>query len=227
MPIRKRLSRNLGLIIGICTGGTALLVLLSPDLQSLHARGPMNTGHEDLLCEYCHEPARGSLRQQIQANTRYWLGLRDSAADFGLRPAQNQHCLACHERPNNRHPVFRFNEPRFQDARSAIHPESCTSCHREHRGTRITVESAEYCQHCHEETALRKDPIDVSHETLISEQRWQVCLGCHDFHGNHLMEVPLHLRDVIPPERILVYFQGGASPYGTEKEHEALQEPRR
>ncbi|HJO10430.1 MAG TPA: hypothetical protein QGI39_00110 [Gammaproteobacteria bacterium] len=62
MPAHKRLRQNLGLIIGILMGGLALIVLLIPDQESLHARGPMNSGHDDLPCEYCHQPARGTLR---------------------------------------------------------------------------------------------------------------------------------------------------------------------
>lgn len=44
MPAPKRLRQNLGLIIGILMGGLALVVLLVPDLESLHARGPL-AGH--------------------------------------------------------------------------------------------------------------------------------------------------------------------------------------
>jgi hypothetical protein len=225
MPAHKRLRQNLGLIIGILMGGLALVVLLAPDQESLHARGPMNSGHEDLLCEYCHQPARGTLRQQIQANARYLTGLRDSPADFGLSAAGNDQCLACHERPNDRHPVFRFYEPRFQEARAAIRPESCISCHLEHRGERITIESLDYCQHCHEDTVLKRDPVDISHEELIASERWNTCLGCHDFHGNHLMEVAQELDDVIPLEQIQIYARGGESPYGNDKYHEPHKEP--
>jgi hypothetical protein len=225
MPKPKRLRQNLGLILGISAGGVALIVLLLPDQQMLHARGPMNTGHEDVRCEYCHRPAPGSLRQQVQANARYLLGLRGSAADFGLRPAGTRQCLACHERPNDRHPVFRFNEPRFQEARSALHPESCISCHREHRGVRATVASPDYCQHCHEETQMKKDPLDISHETLVTTERWDTCLGCHDFHGNHVMEVPLRVHDATPPDLIQAYLRGGDSPYPAEKRYEARKEP--
>jgi hypothetical protein len=225
MPTPKRLRQNLGLIIGIFMGGLALVVLLSPDQESLHARGPMNSGHEDLECEYCHQPARGTLRQQIQANARYLTGQRNSPADFGLSAAGNDQCLACHERPNDRHPVFRFNEPRFQEARSAIHPESCISCHREHRGERTTIASLDYCQHCHEDTLLKNDPVDISHEELIADERWNTCLGCHDFHGNHLMEVPDKLSEAIPPGELQIYLRGGESPYGNDKYHEPSKKP--
>ena len=226
MQISKRLRQNLGLALGIFTGSVILAFLLLPDQHKLHARGPMNTGHEGLRCEYCHQPARGTLRQQVQANARYLLGLRGSAADFGLTPAGNQQCLACHERPNDRHPVFRFNEPRFQEARSELHPETCVSCHLEHRGVRVTVADPGYCQHCHEDTRLKQDPIDISHETLIADENWESCLGCHDFHGNHEMETALQVREAFSPDRIQAYLNGGESPYGAEKQYEPSSEPR-
>jgi len=225
MPAPKRLRQNLALIFGISIGSVMLAVLLLPDREMLHARGPMNNGHEDLRCEHCHQPARGSLRQQLQANARYLLGLRATKADFGLQPAGNPQCLACHDRPTDRHPVFRFNEPRFQEARAAIHPESCISCHLEHRGVRATVADLDYCRHCHDDTRLKNDPVDIPHETLIHEERWTTCLGCHDFHGNHLMETARRLDDALPPARIRTYLDGGASPYGTDKRHEPSKEP--
>ena len=225
MPALKRLRQNLALIIGVGIGIAALAVLLLPDREMLHARGPMNIGHEALRCEYCHRPARGSLRQQLQANARFLLGLRATQTDFGLQPAGSAQCLACHDRPTDRHPVFRFNEPRFQEARAAIQPESCISCHLEHRGVRVTVASLDYCQHCHEDTRLKNDPVDIPHETLIADEQWTSCLGCHDFHGNHLMETVRRLDDAIAPERIRAYLDGGESPYGTDKRHEPRKKP--
>ncbi len=221
----KRFHQNLGLGLGLALGAVALTVLLWPEQEALHARGPMNTGHEDLRCEHCHVPGRGTLRQQLQANARHLLGLRETAADFGLQRVAKERCLACHERPDDRHPVFRFTEPRFEAARRALQPESCVSCHREHQGMRTTVATTDFCQHCHEETRLKNDPIDLSHESLVASERWDTCLGCHDFHGNHLMETRQTIDDVIPPGRILEYFRGGDSPYSTEKRYEARKEP--
>ena len=63
------------------------------------------------------------------------------------------------------------------------------SCHREHQGVRVTLTEIGYCRHCHEETRLKRDPLDVSHEALIKAKEWDSCLGCHDFHGNHRMTV--------------------------------------
>jgi len=63
---------KLGIIIGL----VSLAVLLLPDYDNFHARGPMNSGHDTIKCESCHQDAPGSYRQQIQANLRYALGLR-------------------------------------------------------------------------------------------------------------------------------------------------------
>ena len=45
--------------------------------------------------------------------------------------------------------------------------EFCISCHLEHRGVRVTMADIGYCRHCHEDTRLKIDPLDVSHEALI------------------------------------------------------------
>lgn len=223
----RRFRQNLGLIVGASAGALALVLLLSPGREVWHARGPLTSGHADLDCEGCHRPAPGSLRQQLQANARHLLGLRASAADFGLQPAGNGECLACHDFPEERHPVFRFNEPRFQEARDALHPEHCVSCHLEHQRMPVTLPDIGYCRHCHEDTRLKRDPLDVSHAALIDAGGWDTCLGCHDYHGNHRMTVASQLGEAIPPARILEYFRGGASPYPAEKKFEARREPQR
>jgi hypothetical protein len=223
----RRFRQNLGLILGLAVGVLLLVVLLLPDQEAWHARGPMTSGHEDVACEHCHRPAPGSLRQQLQANVRHLLGRRATAADFGLQQAGNSECLGCHDFPEERHPVFRFFEPRFQKSRDALHPEFCVSCHLEHRGQRVTLGSIDYCRHCHEETRLKSDPLDVSHVSLIKAEKWDSCLGCHDFHGNHLMTTREQLQEAIPPAQILEYFRGGPSPYSADRKFTARREPLR
>ena len=49
--------------------------LLLPGVEHFTAPGKMNTGHERLACDSCHRPAPGTVRQQLQANARYLLGL--------------------------------------------------------------------------------------------------------------------------------------------------------
>lgn len=219
-----RWRQNLGYATGACAGTLLFLLFLLPGNDALHARGPMNTGHEDFRCESCHLPAPGSARQQLQANARYLLGWRASPADFGRADVEDEICLDCHDRPDDRHPIYRFLEPRFAEARQALSPQHCESCHREHQGARVTLDDIGYCVNCHEDTQLRRDPLDVSHERLIAEERWQTCLGCHDFHGNHVMKTAQRLVEALPPAAVRDYFAGGSSPYGSERRHRARQE---
>jgi hypothetical protein len=205
-------------------GLLGLAVLLLPAYDKFHARGPMNSGHDTLKCESCHQDAPGSLRQQIQANLRYALRLRERLADFSHQDVSNENCLGCHERPNDRHPVYRFLEPRFLKARENLSPQLCVSCHTEHKGQRVTRTEIGYCVNCHKKTRLRKDPLDVPHDRLIALKRWESCLGCHDFHGNHIMKTKKTVEQIIPAEKIRAYFQGGASPYGDDRHYKAKKE---
>jgi hypothetical protein len=201
-----------GVVVGGCLTAAALGFFLLPGQEHLTAPGIMNTGHVKLACANCHRPAPGTVRQQLQADARYLIGLRESPADFGLRRVNNDDCLACHERPFDRHPAFRFSEPRFAEARQTLGADRCQSCHREHSGARVTVKAG-YCRGCHGTLEMKKDPLDVSHIVLVRQARWLSCLGCHDFHGNHVMEAQTRLADAFDTRRIQSYFDGGASPY--------------
>ncbi len=184
----------------------------------------MNTGHDKLACTTCHRDAPGSFRQQIQANLRYVFGRREASVSFGRLLVGNTDCMACHERPNDRHPVYRFLEPRFSQAREKLRPHQCVSCHAEHQGRRVTLAEIGYCVNCHKDTRLKKDPIDVSHADLIAGKQWDSCLGCHDFHGNHIMQVEKSVDKRTPTEKIRAYFDGGSSPYGTNLHYKAKQD---
>lgn len=217
---RQYRAYKIGILIGIFVLG----ILVLPEYDNLHASGPMNTGHDALKCVSCHEKARGTLRQQIQANLRFILGRRENSADFVHFPVGNEQCLGCHVRPNDRHPVYRFLEPRFAKARANLSPHLCISCHAEHSGRRVSLTKIEYCQNCHKKTRLRKDPLDVTHVKLIELKLWSSCLGCHDFHGNHIMETPKKIKQIIPGEKIIAYFEGGSSPYGDKLRYKAKKE---
>jgi hypothetical protein len=143
------------------------------------------------------------------------LGLRKTAADFGNRDVVNADCLACHERPFDRHPVFRFNEPRFERARAELGAHRCESCHLEHQGNKVRVKTT-YCSTCHGDLTMENDPLDVPHAQLVQAKRWDTCLGCHDFHGNHLRETPTALDAALSPDRIEAYFRGAPTPWGEE-----------
>lgn len=221
---KHRRRQNLGFVAGLLLGGTSLIGLLLPKNEHWHQPGSMNTGHETLHCASCHKPASGTIRQQLQAEVRHVLGLRKTVADFGYREVTNEVCLECHDRPEDRHPVFRFVEPRFAEARGKLQPQLCASCHREHQGLRVTLNDITYCATCHEDTQLKKDPLDIPHQTLITLKQWQSCLGCHDFHGNHVMKTRTVVAQALPPETLFSYFAGAPSPYSQQKRYPAKKE---
>ena len=221
--LKKRERQTKGFIAGLTLGVLFMGILFFPGLSDLHVAGPMNTGHEEFDCESCHKRAPGTMRQQVQANIRYLFGARRDQADFGYADVDNRACLSCHDRPNDRHPVFRFVEPRFKEARAAIKPHFCISCHLEHTGNRVTIQKG-FCITCHQDLELQKDPIDTSHVQLIADEQWDTCLGCHDFHGNHDMQAPTEVANALKPEDIGRYFQGGTSPYPGELIYSAKRE---
>jgi len=221
---KTRKWQNQAYLAGACVGLAAWVFSAFPAGERLHAKGPMNTGHGQVACAACHQDAPGSFRQQIQANLRYAFGRRETPATFGRLPVGNENCLACHERPNDRHPVYRFLEPRFAPVREKLKPHQCASCHAEHHGKRVTLAETGYCVNCHKDTRLKKDPVDVSHADLIARKQWDSCLGCHDFHGNHIIKSETVIDKRIPVEKIRAYFDGGPSPYGDALYHKAKKE---
>nr|VFK15457.1 MAG: Cytochrome c3 [Candidatus Kentron sp. LFY] len=198
-----------------------VLVLLHPDYSYLHVNGPMNTGHDELACDDCHKSERGDLRQQLQANVQYLLGNRSKPVAVGYRAVNNYDCLYCHARPNDRHPVSRFFAPRFRDARERIQPQYCVTCHLEHTGRRVTG-SVSYCEVCHEKIDIENDPISIPHRRLARDNDWESCLACHDYHGNHKMEVTRDFDTRITRQTLQEYFAGESdSPYAAQKFHKA------
>jgi len=223
MGNRKKGFHLVGYITGITVSLTGLFLLVYPENDLFSAPGSMNSGHEGLSCSACHLDAKGSLRQRLQANVQYLLGNRKAAVVLGNKEVGNSDCLACHDRPEDRHPVYRFLEPRYTEVRKNIQVQFCISCHREHTGKRVTQETG-FCINCHEELSLRKDPLDIPHHTLINEKRWQSCLGCHDFHGNHIITEKKHLDEAWRESEIVDYFNGGSSPYPDNLHYQALKE---
>lgn len=211
-----RLFAHKGYLLGVVLSFLLIGLLSLVDLHHLRTPGEFNTGHENLACNECHQTADGSIRQQVQANLSYLLGSRDKTTAFNFENPDNKDCLDCHERDNDNHPVYRFNEPRFLEAREAIQPQYCVSCHKEHTGVRASS-SPTNCQLCHKEIEVKEDPLDISHTELIKIKNWVSCLGCHDFHGNHIMKVTTDTKDMIDKELIKNYLQGGKDPYSKEK----------
>jgi len=101
-----------------------------------------------------------------------------------------------------------------------IQAQYCSTCHEEHTGKRITND-LQFCKHCHEKLSIKNDPLDIPHTKLIEDKRWPSCLGCHDYHGNHVYKIPTHSTEIIPELKVIQYFQGLPSPYAKEKKHEA------
>lgn len=178
--------------------------------------GAMTPGHEAVACSACHQPAPGSLRQQVQANLYHLLGQRKHGAILGHLPVRAGVCLECHTRPDDRHPVYRFREPRFSEAVELIDARTCLTCHQEHHGRRISA-TPDFCAACHKPLELKADPLDVPHHVLIAEGNWTSCLTCHDFHGNHLAVPPAQMSAAHPLESIALYFDTGPDPYGARK----------
>ncbi len=211
---RKKLTpEQLAYRWGLVVAAIAAVVLLLPGRESWHAAGPPNIGHTRIDCNECHAPAQGNFAGQAFKNMMHAVGLSDSEAHFIYQPASNEQCLACHENPDDRHPVAKFLKPEFATARQVMGVQSCVNCHQEHLGVRVSV-TPRVCQYCHKDTDVPDDPVDIPHTTLISDQRWETCLGCHDFHGNHDRLVPKLMSQALTVEQIQQYFDGGESPYG-------------
>jgi hypothetical protein len=141
--------------------------------------------------------------------------MRSVDATFGHMPVGNDQCTGCHARDQDAHPVHRFLEPRFSEARAVLGADSCVSCHREHKGARVTM-AVEACATCHQTLDLKRDPLDVPHKELVARKEWTSCLGCHDFHGNHKRETQTRLVDAYSKAAIIEYLAGGPSPYGRD-----------
>ena len=192
------------------------------DFHQWRMPGDSNAGHESLACMECHEAAPGTIRQQIQANVQYFTGLRQKSVAFNYERPNNSDCLACHEREDDKHPVYRFNEPRFLEARKAIQPQYCVSCHQEHTGVRVSSDP-ENCRFCHDDIEVNNDPLDISHATLIESDNWSSCLRCHDFHGNHEMAIAVNTSDMLQADLVMDYFAGGKNPYSVESRSKAKE----
>jgi len=196
-------------------GGLALVaVLSSSEASRMLASGGPNPGHEDIACEDCHLPAPGTARQQIQANLQELLGQRHSGASFGTLPISDEACMACHDKESDLHPVYRFEEPRFADARDILGADDCTGCHLEHSTVRVQHDLG-FCETCHSDLDMTDDPIQPTHAELVLDEQWPSCMGCHDFHGNHDRVTPTDHAERIDPAVISDYLDQGSSPYGS------------
>ena len=78
-----------------------------------------------------------------------------------------------------------------------------------------------FCQACHSDLKLKSDPLDISHQQLTADRQWDTCLGCHDFHGNHIFKSPTTLAAKADVHALRDYLASGPSPYGNQLHFEA------
>lgn len=196
------------------------VVVNLPWALALWPTGHPTPGHEALTCEDCHRKAPGSARQQLQAKAKHLLGIRAVDVAWHHHPVGNAECMACHDRPKDVHAPHLFMEARYTSVRASLGPENCLSCHREHRARRVTLRDGLFCSACHSDMNLKTDalapPASPTHATLTREGRWETCLGCHDYHGNHLRAAPNRLDEALSESMIRTGLRGGASPWGEE-----------
>lgn len=221
MPFRNPkitlpLIRNLAVLLLIPVGLVTLTVQNYAPAMTIMSHGPIQIGHQELTCVQCHQAAEGTWRQQAQANMHFAIGSRQHDVYFGYKPVTSSTCLDCHDRPNDRHPIYRFQEPRFIEALETVDATSCLACHSEHTAA-VSFASGDYCVACHMNLKFQSDPLDVSHAELIEQENWTSCLGCHDYHGNHVFDPPEKLERAFSTDEIEAYFGSGPDPYGSEK----------
>jgi ferredoxin-NADP reductase/bacterioferritin-associated ferredoxin len=210
--------------------GTVLMLLpmlvMLPQMQEVRPHGHPNVGHEQLKCAACHVESPASMRQALQAKVKHALGLRETTAVAGMQPVTTSTCVQCHANSDDPHAPHRFLEPRFEKARAETGAQNCVRCHREHSGVRVTVASTGYCVSCHAEMKVENDKTSPTHDYLVRQKRWDSCLQCHDYHGNHRWRAPLRLVDAPTVDVLASYLQNGPSPFGnpvTKAKQEGVQ----
>lgn len=202
--------------------GAALVagLLALPDHARSVVPGAMVPGHEGLACTKCHAVAPGTMRQQVQANLLHWAGLRRTGASFGHEPVSQGACAGCHARDDDRHPSFRFREPRFTASNRTLDARDCLTCHAEHAGRRVSNDGL-FCASCHEGMKARREVIQPAHSELSQTKRWDTCLTCHDFHGNHPVKAPHRFEEARDLAAVRAYLADGPDPYSPRKAHPA------
>lgn len=213
----RRARRRVGYRIGAAGWAVSLAVSSWGDDGQVLARGPANPGHGALECADGHEAAPGAVRQQVQAAVAFGLGLRETAPAIGRLPMTNRICLDCHEREDDQHPTHVFSQPKYSDEREEIPAHLCITCHREHSGRHVE-NTGQFCVTCHSGMEAREDPIAPTHAALAADERWDTCLRCHEFHGNHLRVTPGTLEASLGGREMLCHLDSGTPQYGEKRE---------
>lgn len=151
----------------------------------------------------------------------HWIGLRSRGATFGHKAVDANACRDCHIRDNDRHPSFRFREPRFFAVNKTFDARNCLTCHTEHVARRVANDGT-FCAHCHDKMKARHEALNPTHADLVAHKQWSTCLTCHDFHGNHDVKAPKSLDEARDLAAIRAYLADGPDPYAKTKIHKAL-----
>ena len=67
----------------------------------------------------------------------------------------------------------------------------------------------------------RKEVIEPTHAALSAGKRWDTCLTCHDFHGNHPVKAPHRFEEAHDLKAVRAYLADGTDPYFAKKIHPA------
>jgi len=78
--------------------------------------------------------------------------------------------------------------------------------------------TGQFCVTCHSGMEVREDRTTPTHAALAAEERWDTCLRCHDFHGNHHHEWPESLEEAFGGREVLRHLDSGAPLYGEKRE---------
>lgn len=140
--------------------------------------GPLSNGHYQLTekCEICHTDAFGGEKETAEV----------------LQAA----CIKCHgddrKKPQDSHPLTKFEDPRNADRLEKINALMCVSCHTEHR-QEITLKDGltqplDVCFNCHEDIAEdRPTHKDMPFDTCKDS-------GCHNYHNNRALYTKFLLK---------------------------------
>lgn len=135
-------------------------------MSRFHAPGEFVNDHEGLVCAECHQPSAGSTRQQLQSIAKNVLFDSGYEVNFWFQAVSSQHCLECHSRDNDRHPIHRFNEPRFIEVVRDLPANQCLGCHSEHNGRTVNLTQIGFCEACHSD--LKKKMT----KSILAIQNW-------------------------------------------------------
>ena len=78
--------------------------------------------------------------------------------------------------------------------------------------------TGQFCSTCHSDLGAIDKPIQPTHPELVAGERWDTCMRCHDYHGNHVREAPRTLEEAFDGRTVLRHLDSGAPLYGEKRE---------